>query len=146
MLKMSAIVFSIGLPAMLALTVGAHAGFWQVCNHTPDELQISIGYAVDGGHLNSQGWWRLGRCGGCAVVLQPEDTADRGTVYLYAHISHGGRDVVSGPEHLCVKTEAYTLGRAENCLGRFKSAPFQQTSVNLNKNFTTNINAPGCID
>lgn len=127
----------------------AHAGEWSVCNKTPDNLTIAIGYADSHGGINTKGWWTLNQCGGCANVLNGNETADRGTLYLHAHANNGA-GIIEGDESFCVAERAFTLGGAQgsNC-GDRKS--FRRENVDLTKNWTTNISGHGlkgnvCID
>jgi len=130
-----AVVLLPGLPK------DAHGGEWTVCNRTPDQLIIGIGYANSNGGIVSKGWWTLGACGGCRNVLNASETADRTTVYLHAHANNGA-GIIEGNESFCVRNGAFTLNNAQgrNC-GERRS--FRPENVNLTKNWTTNITGRG---
>jgi uncharacterized membrane protein len=137
----------IGAAAVLVILSGtagdAQAQGWTVCNRTPNPLRVGIGYAGPNGGIVTEGWWSIGSCGGCEFVLNADETADRGTVYLHAH-TRDGSDVVSGSEDFCVGRSPFTIHGAQRSCGRTES--FQARTVNLNKDWTTNINGSGCID
>jgi uncharacterized membrane protein len=134
--------------ALLSLALTATAGFanqafaqsWSICNKTSESVKIVVGYAVAGGHLQSEGWWTVAP-NGCQKVLSRNQTVDYTTGYLYA--SKKGKPVVDGDQDLCVDDEAFTIRRHQNCEGRnFRTVQSRQISVNLNKNFTTTITGP----
>jgi uncharacterized membrane protein len=138
----------LALVLLPGLQKDAHGGEWSVCNRTPDELEIAIGYANSTGGIVTKGWWKLRGCGGCARVLNQNETADYTTTYLHAHAN--GRGIIEGNENFCVQNNAFTLDNAQgrNC-GEKKS--FRNENVNLNKDWTTNITGRGlsggaCID
>jgi uncharacterized membrane protein len=136
----AAAVFALVL--LPGLSKEAHGGEWSVCNRTPDELVIAIGYASSNGGIVSHGWWTLSSCGGCKPVLNADQTADRGNVYLHAHAINGA-GIIEGNESFCVRNNgAFTLNNAQggNC-GETRS--FRPENVDLNKDWTTNITPQG---
>ena len=144
---MKGYAFLIGAAAALAILSGtaadAQAQGWTVCNRTPNPLRVGIGYAGPSGGIVTEGWWTVGSCGGCEFVLNADETADRGTVYLHAH-TRDGSDVIAGSEDFCVGRSPFTIHGAQGGCGRTES--FRAQNVNLNKDWTTNINGSGCID
>jgi uncharacterized membrane protein len=133
------VVFVGLLAATSGLTNQAIAQSWQICNKTSNSVDVTVGYAVSGGHLQSEGWWTLAPRGGCARVLSRSQTVDYTSGYLYAE-RKGGNRVVTGDQSLCVQNKPFTIRRHQNCEGRnFRTVQARQISINLNKNFTTNI-------
>jgi uncharacterized membrane protein len=137
----------IGAAAALAFLFGTAAEVqaqgWTVCNRTPNPLRVGIGYAGPNGGIVTEGWWSIGSCGGCEFVLNADETADRGTVYLHAH-TRDGSNVISGDEEFCVGRSPFTRHDAQRSCSQTRS--FHTQNVNLNKDWTTNINGSGCID
>jgi uncharacterized membrane protein len=132
----SSVAIVLSLVLLSSIPKDAHAGSWSVCNKTPDKLTIAIGYANSTGGINTEGWWTLNPCDGCANVLNQNKAADYKNVYLHA------RGVVEGDESFCVRDNAFTLNNAQgsNCGNR---RSFRSQNVNLNKQWTTNITGRG---
>lgn len=149
MLRTAAFLSVALLAATSGLTNQALAQSWQICNKTSNSVQVAVGYAVSGGHLQSEGWWTLAPHNGCQKVLSRSETVDFTTGYLYAKTSNGGSPVVNGDQSLCVQSRPFTIRRHQNCEGRnFRTVQARQLSINLNKNFTTNITGaakPGTV-
>jgi uncharacterized membrane protein len=136
----SSVAVVLSLVLLSSIPKEAHAGSWTVCNKTPDKLTIAIGYANSAGGINTEGWWTLNPCDGCANVLNQNQTADYKNAYLHAHAQ--GVGIVEGNESFCVRDNAFTLNNAQgsNCS---KRKSFRSQNVNLNKNWTTNITGRG---
>lgn len=120
----------------LGLSSSGALADWQVCNRTPDPVRVAVGYAVPNGLLKSEGWWTLGPCTGCAMVLRRGETVDNTTGYLY--VERNGSAMISGSENLCVGKSPFALRRhGNNCPD---TRGFKQVTIDLNKNpYTTNI-------
>ena len=127
--------------ALIATSGLAFAQSWEICNKTSNRVNVAIGYAVSGGHLQSQGWWVL-EPNGCTNVLSRSKTDDTTTGYLYAYTSNGN-PVINGNQSLCVQSnKGFTIRRHQNCEGRnFRTVQARQISIDLNKNWTTYIRA-----
>jgi uncharacterized membrane protein len=144
-MKRIVVTVSVVFGVATGLSSEAFAQSWRVCNKTADPVRVAVGYAVPGGLLKSEGWFNLGSCSGCATVVVPSDTVDLSTGYLYAEKSRDGTAIVTGDQNLCVTRQAFKIRRSGNCEGRnFQTRQFRQMSINLNKNFTTNINGRNC--
>lgn len=126
--------------AILSSIPKAQAQQWQVCNHTPYAVAAAIGYAAQRGELKSEGWFNLGPCSGCAVVLLPEETTDRSAGYLWAK-ARNGPVLVEGPEPLCVNMRGnFKILGTRNCEGRnFQTRNFQRRDIDMRKDWTTHI-------
>jgi len=135
----TAALVSLALAATFGFASHASAQSWQICNKMSETVEVVVGYAVSGGHLQSEGWWSLAP-NGCETVINRSKTVDYTTGYLYAKTSKGGRPVINGDQSLCVQNKAFTIRRHQNCEGRnFRTVQSRQVAINLNKNFTTNI-------
>ena len=131
---------SVALIATCGLANQAFAQSWTICNKTSNSVTVAVGYEVNGGHLQSKGWWTLAPHNGCEQVLSRSETVVYKTAYLYAKTSNGSNPVVTGDQDLCVQSKAFTIRRHQNCEGRnFRTVQARQISINLNKNHTTNI-------
>jgi uncharacterized membrane protein len=131
----------------------ALAGTWQVCNRTPDRLNIAIAYSNSFGQIITEGWWEVGACGGCATVIGQDlagQLPDKSNAYLHADTAGNEVTVVRGSEEFCVSKERFKINSSASpgCTIRqsFRSEP-----INLNRNWTTNITGKGqsgsvCID
>jgi uncharacterized membrane protein len=123
-------------------------GSWQVCNHTGDNLTIGIAYVNpgSGGGFISEGWWTINRCHGCATVLLRHETSDPRNVFLFAE-DKNGTSWVSGDSRMCNISAKHKIVGNGNCGKRgLKEGHYKHTLVDLDKQWTTNIDGKGCID
>jgi uncharacterized membrane protein len=130
----------------LALTAAgfvnpAFAQSWSICNKTSGSVDVTVGYAIDGGLLQSKGWFVLAPNGGCAHVINRSDTVDYTTGYLYARTSGSRNPVIAGDQNLCVNNDAaFAYHRHDNCgVGNLQHVQSRPIGFDLNKNWTTNI-------
>ena len=144
---MKGYAFLIRAAAALAILSGtaadAQAQGWTVCNRTPNPLRVGIGYAGPSGGIVTEGWWTVGSCGGCEFVLNADETADRAPCTCTRTPATGP---TSSPE---ARTSASAAARSPFKAPRAAAAgreTFRAQNVNLNKDWTTNINGSGCID
>lgn len=126
---------ALGLIVLSAASQTAHAE-WTICNKTPEPLTVAIAYASNrGGHIVTEGWWKIRSCGGCATVLRADETADTSTTYLHAKTDRGGV-YVGGDENFCTSRSKFKYKSTPGCA---EKSSFQQTKVNLNRQWRTNI-------
>jgi len=148
--------FSAAAAAAIVLVSGlpheARAASWTVCNRTPDRLTIAIGYPAVSAQILTEGWWTIGGCGGCAIVMDARTAnqlPDKTTTYLRAEFNDGSGSV-EGDENFCVDANAFHINSTASP-GCNDMRSFRTQQVNLNKNHTTNITGRGrsgqvCID
>lgn len=118
---------------------------WTICNRTADRLRVAVAYVNPAGGFISEGWWTLNACGGCARVVLRSETSDPNHVFFRAE-SDGVR--VEGNSRFCVGRSPFRMNGRGQCRD---VRGFRQAAVDLDRNFTTNINPPGgagrrCID
>lgn len=126
----------------------AHAGYWQICNRTQQQLYVAIAYAGPPGpgiaDLLSQGWWTAKPCG-CVTVLPQRGTSVFNEGYLYAENANKVA-VISGENGFCVDTARPFRYSIKNV--RCTQRNFRKVQVNLNKSpWTTYIDGqPACVN
>jgi len=131
----------------------AAAGHWRVCNKTPDRLNFAIAYSNSFGQIVTEGWWEVRACGGCAIVIGRNLAGrlpDKSNAYLHAEIAGTDITVIRGTENFCVSKKEFTINSSASpgCPNR---QSFRSESINLNRDWTTNITGRGqsgnvCID
>ncbi len=85
----------------------------RVCNQTPNQLNIALGYRAERG-WQSEGWW-LVASNDCVTVFQGDLNAR--FYYLFAADDIGG-GAWDGAIYLCTRDEAFTIFGTEDCLAR----------------------------
>jgi uncharacterized membrane protein len=108
-------------------------GAWNVCNKVAEDMVISIAYVDPRGGFLSEGSWRLRACGGCATVLQRNQTSDPNNVFFRADGLDGF--LIDGNDAFCVGNSPFKLSGKGHC----QKKGFRHVNVNLDKNWTTNI-------
>ena len=129
----------------------ARADSWTVCNGSPEELNAVIAYNLgDGRQYITQGWWRLGACGGCKTVLSGNIPLKG--VFLRAE---GASSNVEGNNLFCVKRTPFEMPNANasesSCRARGgEELAFSMQTITAARFTTTLHGAPGnkahCID
>ena len=142
---MRKILLVLFLMASVGLSANAHAKGWNICNRTPEELNVAIAYKGTSDQWISKGWHNLRACGGCALVMNHSRTEYVG-VYYHAE-NTAGAERIGGTGKFCVSSGAAFTYRNS---GRCKTASFRQVNIDVAGDFKTNIvgrvNGRGCID
>jgi uncharacterized membrane protein len=123
----------------------AVAGHWQVCNRTPDRLNLAIAYSNSFGQIVTEGWWEVGACGGCAIVIGRDlagQLPDKSNAYLHADLVGNEVTVIRGTENFCVSKERFKINSSASP-GCTMRQSFRSESINLNRDWTTNITGKG---
>lgn len=128
-------VFGAAVAIILSAAPQVARAEWIICNRSAEELNVAIAYANLSGQIVTHGWWPVRSCGGCATVLQTNETGDRGTTYLYARTGSGAA-YIQGDASFCTADSGFKYRSTPNCAMK---SNFRQETVDLNKHFTTNI-------
>jgi uncharacterized membrane protein len=123
----------------------AVAGHWQVCNRTPDRLNLAIAYSNSFGQIVTEGWWEVGACGGCAIVIGRDlacQLPDKSNAYLHADLVGNEVTVIRGTENFCVSKERFKINSSASPGCTIRQS-FRSESINLNRDWTTNITGKG---
>jgi uncharacterized membrane protein len=132
---------SLSVAASVGLCANAHADHWRVCNQTPEDLFVAIGYQDTENHSISRGWGTLDKCS-CVRVLDYDKTKNP-TVYLYAETN--AKIAKFGAEHpqLCVSNPGpfvYRNGPGESCPSGGRVVGFAKVTLRDWPNtYTTNL-------
>lgn len=103
--------------AVITLSMKTVFAGWSVCNKSPYPVWVAVAWDENGSYA-SRGWWHLGACGACAVVLSGRPAT--AGVFVYA-VTDSDEPVLAGSNNLfCVRDDAF-LFRRENAV----SAPNQ---------------------
>src|SRR5437879_4942628 len=71
-----------------------------ICNKTAESVTVAVAYVNPRGGFISEGWWKVGACGGCKLVVLSTETSDPHNVFYHAH---GGGNVWEGESRFCTK-------------------------------------------
>jgi uncharacterized membrane protein len=140
---MPRMVLLLSLAASVGLCTNAHADHWTVCNHTPEDLFVAIGYQDTENHSISRGWGTVAKCG-CVRVLDYNKTKNP-TVYLYTE--NQAKIAKFSAEHpqLCISNPGpfvYRNGPGESCPSGGRVVGFQKVTMRTWPNhYTTNLEA-----
>lgn len=129
-------------------TTAGDQGSWRVCNRLNEEVNVAISYVNPGsrGGFISKGWWPLRARGGCATVLVRSQTSDLRNVFLRVEDTRGNA-VVDGTSWRCATDGEHKIIGNQNCAGRgYKTLTYKHKTINLDKDWTTNLKPGGEID
>jgi uncharacterized membrane protein len=147
------LIAAISLAASLGLSANAHATHWTVCNKTPEDLNVAIAFIDNENHTAVEGWHGLHKCGGCAVVLNFDDT-QKENVWLFAKNNNDIPRFQSAHPRLCVfdhQAFRHRIVGGVACPAGSRTVGFNQVTLfDQNVNRTTNLTpasgAPVCFN
>jgi uncharacterized membrane protein len=146
------VLVAVSLAASFGLSATAYATHWTVCNRTPENLNVAVGFIDNNNQTATEGWHALNRCGGCAVVLN-FDRTQKENVWLFAKNENNVPRFHSAHPRLCVFDQAFrhqTLGGVPCGAGGrpegFDTLSFPDQSVNHTTNLEGTVAGQGCID
>jgi uncharacterized membrane protein len=144
-------MMSFAVACTLAAASSARAD-WTVCNRTANDLWVAIAFDSSGSYT-SQGWWKLGSCGGCAKVHSGEFSTTG--AFLFAEDKNAAPELKGNNFLFCVANERFNFTAENKVRGQCANERHRMVDFSLHQvrgNHTTNINrnpsssGPICID
>ncbi len=123
---------------LVALTMpGAARAGLDVCNQTPWDVSVAIGYKAD--LWTSEGWWNVG-AGDCKTVVG----GDLKKQFYYYRISSDDYGFEGENYYFCTTGQAFTIPGDTDCKARgYRRETFSELDTGEAVQFTLNLTAPG---
>ncbi|MEL7014098.1 MAG: DUF1036 domain-containing protein, partial [Pseudomonadota bacterium] len=103
---------TLALCCVATLAPGMAIAGLEICNETPKQHSVAIGYQKDGQWV-SEGWWNI-PAGACQEPVK----GDLPARYYYLHAKASGAALQGQGYTFCTRTDVFTIVGDENCEGR----------------------------